>query len=187
MGGAKMATAQQQQAFLTEMLPEAHAVSVRTGVDVEVLLAQSAVETGWGTSPAFVEGKNPAGISPGGELARYPSLAAGCQAWGDVLLEPAYADVRQAASADAQAVALGQSPWAASHYAAGDQAGGLLLAVVHATVAPWLSRHALAAAPPVAVTVGPAGILLRAKSTPGGVILTFNEENSVSAAEETSA
>lgn len=104
------------QQFVNDVLPDAQIASSRTGVPVSVILAQWANETGWGSSPAFTQGNNYAGVSPGGSVGSYPSRSAGLAAYIQTLLSPLYAAVRSAGSAAGAAVALGQSPWAGSRY-----------------------------------------------------------------------
>jgi len=103
-----------------------------TGVLPAVILAQWGCETAWGTSSAYVDGHNFAGISSGGVVIEYPTFAAGLAAYVDVLNLAIYEPVR-AAAADgpvAEAKALGASPWAGDHYE-GDGAyaypGGVLV------------------------------------------------------------
>jgi len=124
--------ADQEQSFVNAMLGYAQAGELATGVLVSVILAQWANETAWGTSPAFVNGNNPAGISPGGVIARYPSRRDGVRAWIATMSDRDYASVRSAAGWRAQSIALGRSPWAAGHYenGAGDGPGSALVDLI---------------------------------------------------------
>lgn len=119
-----------EQGFLNAVLPYAQEGHARTGVLVSVILAQWADETGWGTSEAWVTGHNPAGISPGGVIASYPDIAAGVQAWWETMLEAFYDPVRAARGWQAQASALGDSPWAAGHYELDGIKGAALLSII---------------------------------------------------------
>src|SRR4051812_25906474 len=54
---AASATPEQQQKFVSEMLPQAQAAARELGVDPRALVAQAALETGWGTAqPADASG-----------------------------------------------------------------------------------------------------------------------------------
>jgi Mannosyl-glycoprotein endo-beta-N-acetylglucosaminidase len=101
-----------------------------------VILAQWGIETAWGTSSAFVEGHNFAGVSSGGHVLGYPNYPAGLEAYVWVLGLDYYAAVRDAHDHgwEAQAYALGASPWAAGHYRAvgSDVDGSLLVGVIGA-------------------------------------------------------
>lgn len=115
--------------FVADVAPDASIASARTGVPESVILAQWGIETGWGTSSAWRQGNNYAGVSPGGKVASYSDRAAGLAAYISTLLQGPYAGVRAAGSADAAARALGNSPWASSHYGGG---GADLLSVIQA-------------------------------------------------------
>jgi hypothetical protein len=112
--------------FYTEVLPDARIASERTGVPVSVVLAQWGVETGYGTSAAWLEGSNFAGVSAGGRPVRYRDRAEGLAAYIKTMLSPRYESVRAAGSADESAKALAASAWDAGHY--GD--GATLLSVL---------------------------------------------------------
>jgi hypothetical protein len=118
------------QDFINEVLAYAQDGKNKTGVLVSVILAQWACETGWGDSDYFTQGHNPAGISPGGQVAAYPSLAAGEAAWVQTMELEYYDGVRAAVGWNAQCVALGQSPWAGSNYNNGDGPGSILVALI---------------------------------------------------------
>lgn len=118
------------QDFINETLPYAQRGKAATGVLVSVILAQWACETGWGSSDYFSQGHNPAGISPGGVVAAYPSLDAGELAWEQTMELSYYDGVRGALGWNAQCVALGESPWAGSHYDNGNGPGSILLDLV---------------------------------------------------------
>lgn len=111
--------------FSKELTPAARAAA-DTGLFTSVVLAQWADETGYGTSSAWVYGNNPAGISPDGSIANYPSQAAGYAAYVETMNLDYYDAVRAAKEqgALAQAYALGQSPWAAGHYTGAGEAPG---------------------------------------------------------------
>jgi hypothetical protein len=115
--------------FFQTWLSDARTASKQTGVLPSVILAQWADETAYGTSHAFVVGNNFAGVSYSG-LSSFSSQAAGLAAYIAVLNQHIYDPVRKASGAQSQALALGRSPWAASHYdmadydAAGQPADG---------------------------------------------------------------
>lgn len=106
--------------FVRELAPYAKAASGATGLAPEVILAQWGLETGWGSSKLFREGKNLAGIKATtswigptvGEYRAYPSLAAAVRDYVAVMQKPYYEQVRKAHDPYSQAAALGQSPWA---------------------------------------------------------------------------
>lgn len=106
--------------------------SKATGVLPSVILAQWGCETAWGTSSDFVDGHNFAGISSGGVVIAYPNYPAGLEAYIEVLNLAIYEPVRAAAAdgPDAEAKALGASPWAGDHYQGDppyDYPGGVLV------------------------------------------------------------
>lgn len=71
--------------FVQQYLPYAQSVSANTGLPVDYVLAQSAEETGYGTSNAALNLNNFFGISPGGTLAGYPSVGAGFDAYSSLV------------------------------------------------------------------------------------------------------
>lgn len=124
-----------EQAFVNEVLADAYAAASHLGVPVSPILAQWCNETGFGTSDAWRNGHNYAGVSflekfqeelgahlgDEGEILFYPSREAGLAGyigrWGDEV----YADTRRAWEAhshDAYQVAqdIERSPWAEGHY-----------------------------------------------------------------------
>ena len=108
-----------QADFLSvEVLFGAAYAAPRVGLWNSVVLAQWADETGWGTSDYWTVGHNPAGISPGGVVASYPTVQAGIDAYVETMNLPYYDEVRAAKNQGniAQAAALGASPWAGGHY-----------------------------------------------------------------------
>lgn len=113
--------------FFSEVAVDAQTASAATGVLPSVILAQWADETGYGTSSAFLSGNNYAGVSPGGSVGSYPSKRDGLSAYISALNQHYYDPVRLAKGSNAQAIALGQSPWAGSHYDYADYSAGLPL------------------------------------------------------------
>jgi cell wall-associated NlpC family hydrolase len=101
--------------FFTEFLADAQKASAATHVLPSVILAQWAIETGGGTSPAFVQGNNYAGVSYAG-VTYFPTRQAGLNAYIATLNLSYYAAVRSAQGSTAQAIALGASVWAGDHY-----------------------------------------------------------------------
>ena len=144
--------------FIEQMGPAAVSCAGQVGWWPSTVLAQWCNETGFGSSPYWTQGHNPAGISPGGQVAAYPNVAAGLAAWVQTADAHYYDGVRAAHGAgwQAEAEALGRSPWAAGHYLGNppaDYPGGSLVQII--------AEHGLTAydgtmtAPPV-VTPPPA-------------------------------
>lgn len=122
--------------FLATFLASAGAASRATGLDTSVILAQWADETAWGSSSAWVDGHNYAGVSPGGHIASYASPAAGLDAYiatmnGSPQFGPR---VRTGATPSAQCELLGSAHpvWAASGYNNGAGPGSALIAIIEA-------------------------------------------------------
>lgn len=150
------------RSFFDQVAADARMASSRTGVPVSVILAQWAIETGYGTSRAWLKGNNYAGVSPGGRLADYPTRTDGLAAYIATLQHRRYDPIRHTSSAHGAAVALGQSPWAESHYG-GD--GRQLIQVMDQ----WgLSQYDTGTGP-AGVTVQPVGI-----PSPGNIIDWLN-------------
>lgn len=145
-------------AFFADVAPDAKIASARTGVPVSVILAQWAIETGYGTSSAWLTGHNYAGVSPGGHVASYTDRPSGLAAYISTLSSQFYAAVRGAGSPSAAAVALGDSPWAASHY--GGHGADLQTVITTNNLARFDTGATLVTGP-----AGPAG-----GSDPGGAI-----------------
>lgn len=108
-------------------------------LDRNLFLAQFAIETGWGSSYEANTDLNLAGIMYNGiactrgsyGFARFASLQNFATCYKNVLNLPYYTNVRAQSGKpfDSQAVALGESPWAASHYNDGGGPGSLLISV----------------------------------------------------------
>lgn len=93
--GGNMANQQQQIDFIQANLPYASQAAEALGTTPATVLAQSAYETGWGTSNAYQNLNNVAGINvPGSQTgenyASYNSLAAGWQGYTSLLQDPRY-------------------------------------------------------------------------------------------------
>ncbi|GEP04028.1 glycoside hydrolase family 73 protein [Methylobacterium oxalidis] len=118
--------------FISAMMPHAIEASKATGVDPRIILAQSAIETGWGRS---APGNNYFGIkshgSPGGNtlattevidgvptrvndsFRAFPSMAASAAGYADFInANPRYAGLKGAQGLEAQADALQRSGYA---------------------------------------------------------------------------
>lgn len=115
----------------------ARTVSAQTAIPVSVLLAQMADETAYGTSSAWLNCHNPAGIKGIGcnPYQAYSSYATAAQGYANFYLQNAnYQSVltiaRSGASPQTVAMALGQSPWASSHYILNGQPGGILINIM---------------------------------------------------------
>ena len=76
-----------QQDYILNNLAYAQQASVQTGLPVDFLLGQSALETGWGSSG----NNNPGGITINGNVASYSSPAAGWSAYANLLSSSNYA------------------------------------------------------------------------------------------------
>lgn len=114
--------------YLDTMRPYAQRASTATGVPVAVILAQWAIETGAGTSPASRPPvNNHAGIMTSGKLRAYASIDAFTDDYIATLKLPYYEKVlSRARSGDSwQNVAeeLGRSPWDADRYRQVDSSG----------------------------------------------------------------
>lgn len=107
--------------FFADVLGDARAARRATGLPVSVILAQWANETGYGTSRAWREGHNYAGVSPGGRVAYYADRGAGLAGYVDTVNRPTYDSVRASLGGSAHDVAqaVADSPWAAGHYNGG--------------------------------------------------------------------
>jgi hypothetical protein len=71
--------------FVQSVLPYAQQTSAQTGLPLDYVLAQSAEETGAGSSNAALNLNNYFGISPGGSLASYPNVGAGFSAYSNLI------------------------------------------------------------------------------------------------------
>ena len=123
-----------EQLFITNNVAAAARCAADTGLWTSVVLAQWADETAWGTSHAWVYGHNPAGISPGGKIASYPSPGAGFAAYVLTMNLDYYVKVRDSRidGPVAQALELGNSEWAGGHYIAEGSStpGSALVAII---------------------------------------------------------
>lgn len=116
-----------REEFIQQMWPYAQEVARETGIDPRIILAQGALESGWGRS---APGNNFFGIKgPGQALGTtevgpngsyrttdnfrsYGTLGESVADYGRLLLTPRYDAVRNATGLDAQAAALGRSGYA---------------------------------------------------------------------------
>lgn len=123
-------------AFVNLMAPYAKLASSQVGWDSNLILAQWACETGWGSSYQWKTNFNPAGLNITSDASMgsgYGSVAGGVKAWVDFILGDKagyYNGVKAAVGPAAQAVALGNSPWAAGKYDAGTGPGSTLLSIL---------------------------------------------------------
>lgn len=93
--GGNMATREQQLEFIQANLPYASQAAEALGTTPATVLAQSAYETGWGTSSAYQNLNNVAGINnpgsqTGEDYASYNNLAAGWQGYTNLLQSHRY-------------------------------------------------------------------------------------------------
>jgi flagellum-specific peptidoglycan hydrolase FlgJ len=121
-----------KEGFISTMMPLAVTASEKTGVDPRIIVAQAAIESGWGKS---APGNNLFGIKshgqPGGNVlpttevvngqpvrtqdsfAAYASPADSANGYADFINKnPRYAGLKSAQGLDAQVAALGQSGYA---------------------------------------------------------------------------
>jgi hypothetical protein len=68
--------------FLKKAWPLAQQVAAQTGLDPRVVVAQAALESGWGKKAS---GQNFFGVKPGGTLAQYGSMEESFQAYADLI------------------------------------------------------------------------------------------------------
>src|SRR6185437_8443399 len=103
--------------FWPEVLPYAEQAHAGTGVLISVLMAQAAIETGYGGFDWSVA-HNPGNVGSfdGNPVNTFPTLEAGTEAWIQTLNLGYYRFVRSAVGYVNQSIALGQSPWASAHY-----------------------------------------------------------------------
>lgn len=115
-----------------------------TGLNRWAILTQWALETGWADPNSTAGWDNLAGIIYHGLYAnangftRYPNLEAFVEDYSAVLHQPNMHVVLAAVghSIEAQLTALGESPWAGSHYNNGGGPGSSLVGLYHSTLAP---------------------------------------------------
>lgn len=100
--------------FIGQALRWAKIASSKTGLYTSLILAQWIDETGWGGPDWYVR-CNPGNISENGLTIVYPSLYAGVNAYIN-LINNQYPNLRTGATPQAQAIRLGASNWASSHY-----------------------------------------------------------------------
>lgn len=157
-----------RQVFIQQMMPLALEESRRTGVDPRIIIAQAAVESGYGRS---APGNNYFGIKshgqPGGQtlatsevgpngayrtqdsFRTYGDMASSAKGYGDFILQnPRYQAMRAATGLDAQLDALGKSGYATDpNYArkVGSIARGLSL--YSPPVDPYMQARAGGSAP----------------------------------------
>lgn len=122
------------KAFVSQMGGFAQQAQAATGINASVILAQWGNETGWGSSPAWRDKFNPAGIGITSDAVAgdsYGSPAGGVKAYIDFVNNNSrYEMVKKAGvnNPDAQAVAFGNSGWAAGQYNNGGGPGSSLIA-----------------------------------------------------------
>jgi cell wall-associated NlpC family hydrolase len=121
-----------KNAFVTQMTPWAQYASSQTGLDPNLILAQWGNETGWGSSHQWTANFNPAGIGITSDAVAgqgFGSVKGGVDAYVNFLKTNSnYNQLLQTKGAQAQAVALGNSGWAAGKYDNGGGPGSSLLA-----------------------------------------------------------
>ncbi|HUD17546.1 MAG TPA: hypothetical protein VMQ59_09790 [Acidimicrobiales bacterium] len=117
--------------FWQEALPYAQQCHAGTGVLTSVLLAQAAVETGYGGYDWSVA-HNPGNVGSfdGQPVNEFPSLEAGTLAWIQTFNNGYYQAVKSAVGWQSQCYALGNSPWASGHYIANGVKGQILVEII---------------------------------------------------------
>ena len=115
--------------FWSDALPYAQQVHSATGVLTSVLLSQAADEQAYRWPP---NGNNIANVGSfdGQPINVFPSIEAGTLAWAQTMNMPDYAAVRAAIGWRLQAIELGYSPWATSHYNNGGGPGSVLVEII---------------------------------------------------------
>lgn len=84
------------QSFIQSILPYAQQTSASTGLPLDFIVAQTGLETGWGTANVFTNKNNPGGLSDSsGTPLNYPDLATGFAAYTALLQSPRYAAASQ--------------------------------------------------------------------------------------------
>lgn len=117
--------------FWSEALPYAEQAHAETGVLTSVILAQWADETGYRWPPPD---NNPGNVGTfGGHTTSYATVQAGVDGYILTMNLPYYTGVRSSVGWMAQCHALGESPWAGSHYeASGPPPGEDLVKIIEA-------------------------------------------------------
>lgn len=162
--------------FFQVTAPYARQAAGSTGIPVPVILAQWALETGYGTH--FSGANNLANITDfrTGGFRNYATVQDFLSDYVRTLLSPTYAAVIRTArggGTDADvARALGASPWDIGHYrgsGAYDYPGGLLVAVLDQTdVRAFAGRRSSGSGAGVLVVLGMAAALATATAVVGG-------------------
>lgn len=126
-----------QQGYVQMIAAYVHS---KTSIPVSVIMAQMGDETEYGTSQAWLQCHNPAGIENGGTCSGiysyYPTYADAAVGYADFYLQNSnYANVlavaRSGASPDAVCYAIGQSQWALpGHYTYNGVEGGALVSII---------------------------------------------------------
>lgn len=124
----------EQEQFIHDVLPDARSAASHLGIPVSPVLAQWINETGAGTSRAWLEGHNYAGVSGvegvqtqlgahlagDGAILYYPNRQAGLQGyitrWADGVYDATRDAWRTNGEPHAVAAAIEASPWAGGHY-----------------------------------------------------------------------
>lgn len=79
------ATPAQQAAFVSSVYPYAQTASAQTGLPVDFIIGQSAVESGWGQSNLAQSFNNFFGIGGPGNFQAYNNASASFQAWSNLI------------------------------------------------------------------------------------------------------
>lgn len=137
-------TAAQRAAYFDRMLPYAQQASAAVSIPVSVILGQWALESYYGTSDIAKHANNHGGIKYVSASTQRYRTSAGYAGYGSesefvkdyirVMGLNVYTAVRQASDSDIEGTlrALGNSPYAESHYESGGTPGNSVLNVIKA-------------------------------------------------------
>ena len=166
-----------QSDFIAVMAPWAKYASAQTGLDANLIMAQWGNETSWGTSYQWTTNYNPAGLGITGPEVQgqgFGSINGGVNAYIHWITDGGannrYYKVIHAGDATAQAVALGNSGWAAGQYNAGSGPGSSLLQIMSGLGTSVNNAEAMTAA--TGATSSTATAATGATATTGGASTT---------------
>lgn len=136
-------------------------VTIRTPEFAKLVAVQAADETGWNANgcaqghPSWRGQHNWAGLSWQGRLLNFPTVGDYADAYAQSMAQDIYRGVWEAPTVRDAATALGQSPWAASHYTTDPNKPGLTLLGLLGQYATVLDQLYPGTAAPTATTDTP--------------------------------